>query len=607
MSKPRKTLGLGSMLWCLLLSLLSSSLSTVAAQTLQPALVLILDGQFRVEKLGHRLNYRIVEPEEKAAASPQEALNAQGWQVSDQGSLSFGFSSKPSWLLFGIVNPSSEPRDLLLEISNPYLDHIDIYHLNEREELLAQLSLGDKYPASQRPLLHANFLAPLTLAPNTESKILLYVETTSTNRIPLSLWDRQHFLGASYKRTLFQSVIYGVFLAISAYYLLLFLYIRERAYLYWSCTIFGFLVIVLSLDGSATALLWPDHISWSDYFIILGICGTCGVSLLFSKEALNLAERPRLAWVINALLIASLLVWCSQFLIPYQLVLKLALLLALVNATAQLSIYLIRLFDGYAPARYVVIAIVFGSMGVVVNILTVSGRLPSTLIGNHAVGIGVSLAVLFYSLALSYHMNLVRAARELAQSQLTADLEHLVQARTLALQQANEQLRLASITDGLTGLLNRRHFDDLFSFEYRNAYRQKRPIAVLMMDIDHFKLINDTYGHPFGDLCLKTVAVRILASVHRPPDICARYGGEEFIVVLPNTSLEGAVRVAEDIRRAIAAKPISDDVYLVNISMSIGVAATTPLAHGDQSALMQNADACLYRAKQLGRNRVEYA
>lgn len=597
-----------TILWCLAGMFWSFP---VSAQSMQPEITVAVGEHFEKKELGKGLTFHTRENALSSSAVPSreeplEILLENQWQTSEQDSLSFGFSSAPRWILFGVTNDRPETRDLLVEISNPYLDYIDVYQVSSQNKVISHSTLGDKYPATERPILHANFLAPITLAPTEESRVLIRVQTSSTNRIPITLWDHQHYISADYYRTLFKSLLYGVFIAISAYYLLLFLYIHERAYIYWSFAILGILVIVLSLDGTATALLWPGNTSLGDYFIILGMCGTIGASSLFSKDVLNLRERPALGITMNALLVASVLLFLSLFFAPYHSVLQLTFVFGLIVAVTQIIVYLIRLFDGYEPARYIVIAMVFGCTGVIINILTASGRLPSTVIGINAVGIGATSGVLFYSLALSNRMNLDRALRQRAQAELANDLDTKVRDRTEALQEANEQLLIASTTDGLTGLLNRRHFDEVFDTEYRSAYRQKQPIAVLMMDADHFKNLNDIYGHQFGDLCLKRIANEITGCLNLPPNICARYGGEEFIVVLPHTSLEGAVCVAEKIRRKIAEAPVHDQNHSVNITLSIGVASTIPAELSQQQQLIQQADQCLYQAKQRGRNRVEH-
>lgn len=587
--------------FCLLFILI---LTVIADFPAHAALKVTVDQAFKKQSLGEGLLYRVETDPKK---TPAEALAAGDWISSGQDSLSFGFAPEPRWILFSLRNVTGESRDLLLEISYPYLDYIDIYTLSAGNNIQDHFQLGDKLPATERIVLHANFLAPISLPAETTYKILIRVSTTSTNRIPLTLWNHNDYVAQDYSRILARALLYGFLLAVSVYHLLLFTSLRERAYLLWGLSIFGMLCIVLSLDGVATALLWPT-LTWpSDYLILLGICGTVACSALFSEEVLNLATRPRLVIVTKGLLILSVVIGMCSFIAPYQLVLKAALVLALMNATGLTTVYIIRMIEGYEPARYVVAAISIVCVGVVINILTVSGRIPSSPLGANAAAIGVAFGSIFYSLALSNRMKLERALREQAQLQLTQDLERKVRERREELKQANEQLLHASITDGLTGLYNRRHFDEIFTTEYRRAYRQKQPIAILMMDIDHFKKLNDEYGHPFGDLCIAEVAKHAKASLNRQQDICARYGGEEFVVVLPNTDCEGATHVAVRINRRIADAVISDGHRSSNITISIGVAASTPSKPDTNSELMQEADKQLYKAKERGRNCVAFS
>lgn len=562
-----------------------------------------VDSGFQQQRLGLGLSYRLEYGQRQTLA---QVRDADDWVESDQDSLSFGFAPEPRWIRFGIVNSSSFPQDLLLEIPYPFLDYIDIYVINEADAVETHLSLGDRYQAVDRYILHSGFLAPFSVPENTRYQILMRVSTTSANRIPITLWRHNHYVSGDYPRVLAQSLLYGFFLAISGYHLLLFFSVKEKAYLFWSLSIFGMLCVVLSLDGVATALLWPTQTWPSDYLILLGICGAVGCSALFSYEVLNLAERPKLGLIMKVILMAAGIATVLSFVAPYQLVIKLLMVLGLLTAVSQASVYLIRMFEGYAPARYVVAAIICACVGVVINILTVSGRMPATTFGANSAAIGVALAAIFYSLALSNRMKLERALREQAQLQLTRDLDKKVRERSEALKLANEQLLQASITDSLSGLYNRRHFDEVYNTEYRRAYRLKQSIAVLMMDIDHFKNLNDAYGHPFGDLCITKVATTITSCLNRPPDICARYGGEEFVVVLPNTDLDGAIHVADIINKKVAESPVSDNSQVADISISVGVAAWIPSAPDDHGKLMQQADTFLYKAKERGRNCVAF-
>jgi diguanylate cyclase (GGDEF)-like protein/PAS domain S-box-containing protein len=176
----------------------------------------------------------------------------------------------------------------------------------------------------------------------------------------------------------------------------------------------------------------------------------------------------------------------------------------------------------------------------------------------------------------------------------------------LALGQANAELSALASTDALTGLANRRQFDTTLRKEWFRALRDGAPLALLMIDIDHFKPLNDRHGHQIGDAYLSAVAGVIERNVRRAGDLAARYGGEEFAVVLPGTAAAGALDIAETIRRAIAAADyravLADGPA---ITVSIGVASIVPMAGGGAATLVHGADAALYHAKRNGRNRVE--
>ncbi len=163
--------------------------------------------------------------------------------------------------------------------------------------------------------------------------------------------------------------------------------------------------------------------------------------------------------------------------------------------------------------------------------------------------------------------------------------------------------RLASC-DGLTGIANRRSFEEKVSMEWLRARREKSPLALLLLDVDHFKRFNDSYGHQAGDDCLRRVAQCLLSIVFRPGDVVARYGGEEFVVVLPSIDLSGALVVAERVREAVSHMgiPHAGSSFGV-VTVSIGVSAGVPSQSVDYHALVKAADIALYQAKGAGRNR----
>lgn len=168
----------------------------------------------------------------------------------------------------------------------------------------------------------------------------------------------------------------------------------------------------------------------------------------------------------------------------------------------------------------------------------------------------------------------------------------------------SSQLERLSNIDELTGLFNRRFFNETYEKEWRNATRLQSPLGILMADIDFFKSYNDTFGHLQGDWCLKKIAQTIKESVKRPRDFVSRFGGEEFIVLLPDTDLEGCAVAAERILGNIASLDISRslDDSEGKVSISIGISAMIPNGTMGVSTLLHQVDEALYRAKRAGRN-----
>jgi diguanylate cyclase (GGDEF)-like protein len=180
--------------------------------------------------------------------------------------------------------------------------------------------------------------------------------------------------------------------------------------------------------------------------------------------------------------------------------------------------------------------------------------------------------------------------------------------RTTALEEANGKLTALSTTDGLTGLANRRRFDETFASEWARANRTQQPLALLMLDIDHFKEFNDHFGHQAGDECLKSIGSILHENMRRANDFVARYGGEEFCVVLPNTDGMAAQKLAETVRDSIESLHIMHGHLPEDkVTISIGVAWMVPCGPDGAESLLLAADMALYRAKQGGRNQVQVA
>lgn len=194
------------------------------------------------------------------------------------------------------------------------------------------------------------------------------------------------------------------------------------------------------------------------------------------------------------------------------------------------------------------------------------------------------------------------------------NLEATVQERTLELhialqelEEANKILEQQNTLDELTGVYNRRYYDKRIIAELRRSRRNLSPLSLLVIDIDHFKQVNDKYGHAVGDECIKAIANLLTQYASRSGDRVCRYGGEEFCIILADTDQSGAMAIADKIRQAVEDSPVSFAEHLVKLTISIGLSVyqqDTPL---DGHALFDNADKALYQAKQQGRNQIKVA
>jgi diguanylate cyclase (GGDEF)-like protein len=278
-------------------------------------------------------------------------------------------------------------------------------------------------------------------------------------------------------------------------------------------------------------------------------------------------------------------------------------------------------------------------------VLARTGVFYNEFLATYGLRLGVSLEILVFSFALSYRIHEERQAKAWAQSKISEEraqridaqelalarevevrqareqalqleishresLQQLVNERTadlektlLDLERANQELEHLSSRDALTGLYNRRHFDNRLAELWQELARRGHTLSILLLDVDHFKQINDSKGHPCGDMVLKELA-RLLGTVlHRPSDIIARYGGEEFVVLLPETPMEGALHIAQMIVQVAAEKVYLWEGQQLRATVSVGVNCLVPGPGSNANQLLQGADVALYQAKRTGRNR----
>jgi diguanylate cyclase (GGDEF)-like protein len=294
---------------------------------------------------------------------------------------------------------------------------------------------------------------------------------------------------------------------------------------------------------------------------------------------------------------------------------------------------IIQAIKGHKLAKLYTVGWVSMLTGACISSLLYLGVISLSLKPQTPVMLGLTFEILFMSLVLAIRYNderkaklriqqealkqaqKIRSAREEA-LKLEADtnerLEQMVQERTLELEitlrelhEVNQKLTEQSTIDSLTGVKNRSAFDKRLLAESRISRRQETPIALLMLDIDRFKSINDHFGHLAGDQALKKIAHTLQQHLKRPTDLVSRFGGEEFAIILPNTTAQGALKVAEGIRDAVTSIDLEWEEKPIPLTISIGVSADIMASDQHCTELLEQADKALYQAKNNGRNQVK--
>lgn len=572
----------------------------------------------------------------------QDVLNnkvKEGWFNSGNRILNFGFTDASVWLKVRIRNTETQPVSRLIEIAYPVLDYIRVF-IVRNNTIDSSYLLGDQFPFSARSIKHRNFLIPLEFAPNETLDLVFKVRSTSSIQLPVFLMTTKAFMEKKQLRTLGYGVYYGIILAMVIYNLFVFISVKETAYLYYVFYILSMALLLSCLNGFSFQYLWPESMVWNNRSIAASISSVLLFAILFTRIFLDLpGEKP---WM-NRISIYLVVIWVIQLgfclILEYKHVIHLVLVMALVMVFFALFAGIFRWIEGYTAARYYTLSWLIMLLGGAVLCLNKLGLVARNELTENTLQFGSAMEVLLLSFALAdrlsteknirfkaqqdaltnqkkLHLAQAKALRlekeaRLAQEEALAiqrkaneNLEHNVRKRTRDLEIANERLQELSTTDSLTGLKNRRYFNEIYYKEYSRAMREQTPLSCLIMDIDRFKRINDTFGHLVGDECLKKIAYSIQLQLHRGNDFLARYGGEEFCVLLTNTKLDGAVQVAENIRSCVERIGFIVKDREVPITISIGVASDIPDQKTIPETLLNQADAALYQAKARGRNQV---
>ena len=548
------------------------------------------------------------------ASDAFQRANGGKFEALPGGSPAFGFQTGAFWFYLPIRNlQQDEPRWWLVQ-EYALSDQLDIYVRYPDGRVVHEAS-GDHLPFANRYIRyrHPNFRLDLPVGERVE--LLVRVQSESSMQVPLVLYTPRALTEVMRDAQFSTGMYYGIVLALFCYNLVLWLMLRDSGYFWYLLHTGAFGLVLFTLNGYGFEYLWPNSAWLADAAVPISICLALIGMQLFSRSFLELEERWPLGNAISLCVIAFFaILGVASFWLPYSFATPLASRAVLLGVLWIIAAAIVMLRRGYKPARIFLLAWSLFLAGTAAFTLLAFGLLPQNFWTHNGVQIGSALEMLLLSLALgsryaglrNENIRIVQQANEQLERNVT-ERTHQLRTAMAQLGEANVQLREYSRRDPLTGVYNRRHFREALQqmLEQRNSDRQ--PLALLLLDLDHFKNINDSYGHLAGDDCLTKVA-GIMQEIAEPRGgLVARFGGEEFVVVLPNMPAQDALQVAESIRLRIQQAVVESNGKSIRLSASIGVHTVAGDRASAPEEVIRIADEALYRAKDDGRNCVRHS
>tara|TARA_R100000750_G_scaffold1759_2_gene1617 strand:- start:267 stop:2045 length:1779 start_codon:yes stop_codon:yes gene_type:complete len=543
--------------------------------------------------------------EQKLDLETVRNLSASQWSKLESDRASFGYTSDEYWFRFQLEN---KPYDRILHIAYPLLDELTIYII--QPEGVRTYQMGDTAPFGERPIPTSEFAVPLP--ENTNGEIYIKTNTQSSMRLPIAVRTEIGFFETQMNRRIAEGIYFGVLLCMAVYNLFGFIASREPEFGVYSLYTLFFAGLMLSLEGLGFHYLWPNSLYLQDKGIPIFGSLTFLTAALFAYQLLEL-KRYRYTWGRGLMVMASLSAISLLIAIfaSYRISIHVLLSLAVPGCLFLLLVGAYMWRKGFVYARIFTLAWCSLLVSVVANSLGYLGVIDSMFIQRHAIMIGSGIEILLLSWVLAVRYSEQRKERLLAEKRYNRELAESVDERTFELQVAlrelqdvNTELEQKNTEDPLTGLYNRRYFQQHLDRELRRTLRRELPLALLMIDVDHFKPVNDTHGHLAGDQILQQLASLMQKHAKRAADIVCRYGGEEFAIILPETDLQEAEIFAKQLLEQVRETEFETNAGLLKITLSVGVISTSARIFDNVDELFKAADDALYAAKHDGRDRV---
>ena len=541
------------------------------------------------------------------------------WQTGGESIVTFGFTRSVYWFRFSIEGEGWEP--LLLSLRNPGFGSIDLYAMTGGD--VQVLRTGSQSAPSNRPLRHRYPLLPLPEADASETRQTFYLRarTDGSFYMPLTLWSQAAFFDSDDSSVALNGVYFGILVVVIIYNLVAFSVMQRTALAAFVGLITSFGVYQLAVTGLAFESFWSRWPGLLEAVPIFSLTFAVLCLYALTDDVLNLAGTQSVARrAMQAIVLAAAGCVVGYAFLSFADILPVLLTMTVLFSVAVLVTGVRSGILGNRFGFYSSVGLAPLLVGHMTRAATEFNLLPASFFTEHAASTGLILMILMLSFILAAEARRPEGRRILPiapeddatpSQRRTADLEGMVAERTSELEnalkelsQAHEILKEINTIDSVTGIKNRHYFDTIFEQEWKRASREGYAISLMILDIDHFKSVNDTYGHLAGDECLHEVANTIGGVLRRPADILARYGGEEFVVVLPYIENENALYLAEQIRKRVDLQPMQADGNELHVTISIGVSSVTPTDQDDRKDLIAAADIALYEAKNTGRNKV---
>lgn len=517
----------------------------------------------------------------------------------------FGFTDSTYWFHTRVINRSSPNNRWVLEGLYPIIDEMELFVVRPDGSIQRQVA-GDSVPFDNRARDHHNINFYLDLPTGEWADLFFRVRTTGAVQMRTLLWHSDEFSAADHQERFLLGLYYGLLVCMVIFNFLIFVSIRDTNYLWYVSYILSYCLLQLTLNGLAFEHLWPESPWWNNRAVAFLIATGMFCVLGFSRSFLALRDNaPRLGKIFLGLMAFFLVMGVAALLWPaYGTVIRINTFMAAVSVGFVILAGGLCLYRRFRPARYFMLAWTALLSGMLLYTFKTFAVVPANFVTEFGIQIGSAFEVILLSIALADRLRHMSLKSQRMQQEMTEKLESRVAERTEELEAANRQLEALSSTDGLTGVFNRRFFDVRLAEEAARC-RRNGPMALVMIDVDHFKALNDTLGHQAGDACLQRLADLLTTVVRRETDLVARYGGEEFAIVLPYTDVAGAEALANKVRAAV-----EEDLKFrwegqhVPVTVSVGAATAPGGASVEPGDLIAAADTALYASKQAGRNRV---